>query len=305
MLLTADRRERLDRFLARMLPEHSRTKLVKIIDTGEVLVDGETQKSSFMLDIDAQVTLEEPGESAPHDLTPADIALDVRYEDEYLLVVNKPRGLATHPALSLKEPSLVNALLARPHALSSTGESFRPGIVHRLDKETTGLIIIAKTDAAHVSLAKQIEEKTAERRYFAVVGGEVERDKFTIDAPIGRDPRNRQKMAVDQRGKHAVTHVLKIARVDAGTLLAVRLETGRTHQIRVHLRAIGNPIVGDAVYATKALSTGPLQLHAAYLRFTHPVSGETIEVFAPAPADFMSGEFATLEQIKRMDAPSE
>jgi 23S rRNA pseudouridine1911/1915/1917 synthase len=284
-----------------MLPEHSRSKLVKLIDRGEVLVEDKVERSSFMLEPDLRIDLPEPNETPAHDLTPAAIPLEVVYEDDDLLVVNKPRGLATHPAASLHEPSLVNALLARPHQLSSAGEDFRPGIVHRLDKETTGLLMVAKTDAAHVALARQIEEKSAERRYFALVAGDVERDRFVIEAPIARDKRNRQKMAVDPYGKRAVSHVQRIHRTDAGYLVAVRLETGRTHQIRVHLAAIAHPVIGDALYAPKDIGQGPLQLHAAYLKFKHPVSQETIECFVSPPDDFGGREYATREQILRLN----
>jgi len=162
--LIADAPERLDKFLARMLPKHSRSKLVRLIDSGAVLVNGQPERTSFKLAAGTKVTLDEPDEAEAHDLTPAEIDIEVVFEDEHLLVVNKPRGLAAHPAASLKEPSLVNALLARAHELSSVGGDFRPGIVHRLDKETTGLMVVAKLDSAHVSLAKQIEQKTAERR---------------------------------------------------------------------------------------------------------------------------------------------
>jgi len=251
-----------------------------------------------MLEIGSEVTLDEPQEAEAHDLTPAEIPLDVLFEDESFLIVNKPRGLATHPAASLKEPSLVNALLARSHALSTVGGDFRPGIVHRLDKETTGLLIIAKNDAAHVNLAKQIESKSAERRYFANVAGNVERERFVIDAPIGRDKAVRQKMAVDPKGKHALTHVKLITRHSAGTLVALRLETGRTHQIRVHLRAIGNPVLGDSTYSPKEHGQGPLQLHAAYLEVDHPISGERMRFFAAPPEDFAAAELATRSAVE-------
>jgi len=299
--LIAEGRERLDKFLSRHLSAHSRSKLARIIADGGVLVDGMVQKPAFSLEPGMKVTLEEPEDAAPHDLSPADIALDIIYEDEDLLIVNKPRGLASHPASSLKEPSLVNALLNRSHSLSSVGGSFRPGIVHRLDKDTTGLMVVAKNDFSHVALAKQIESKDAERRYFAVVFGDVDRDRFVINAPLARDKRDRLKMAVDPRGKEAVTHVKKIARVERGTLLALRLETGRTHQIRVHLRAIGYPVLGDSTYAPRELSGGPLQLHAAFLGLTHPRSGERLAIYAGPPADFVGVELVSRELVEDFD----
>lgn len=297
MEFIADSSERLDKFLARQLPGHSRSKLAKIIGDGGVLVEGQIQRTSFRLEPGMSVTLEDPADQDAHDLTPAEIPLDVVYEDEQLLVVNKPRGLAAHPAASLKEPSLVNALLSRTHDLSSAGGDFRPGIVHRLDKETTGLMVVAKTDAAHVSLAKQIEGKSAERRYFAVVAGQVEQERFRVEAPIARDRRNRLKMAVDPLGRRAVTHILRIARLDAGWLLGIRLETGRTHQIRVHLSSLGMPVLGDGVYAPKDYQSGPLQLHAAYLSFDQPTTKKRIECFARPPHDFHGRELATQDRL--------
>lgn len=284
----AEESERLDRFLARRLPEHSRTKLARLVEAGEVTVDGLAQKPSFKLEAGMKVALAEPEDKPAHDLTPFDLALDVVYEDEALLVVNKPRGLASHPASSLNEPSLVNALLARGTKLSEVGEAFRPGIVHRLDKETTGLMVVAKTDAAHVNLARQMEGKTAERRYLALVAGTVERERFVIDMPIGRDPKHRVRMGVVPDGKPARTHVKRLERLDAGTLLACRLETGRTHQIRVHLAYHAMPVVGDALYAPKAVGGGPLQLHAAYLALDHPSDGRRLAFHAAPDEEFLA-----------------
>lgn len=303
MRFISDESERLDRFIAKQLPDHSRSKLTKLIDSGEILVNQKQVKASFKLSVGDEIDVPEIAESDPHDLTPADIPLTVLYEDEHLLVVNKPRGLASHPAASLKEPSLVNALLARGNALSQTAGAFRPGIVHRLDKETTGLMVVAKTDAAHVILAKQIESKSAERRYFAVVAGELDRDKFVIDAPMARSKQNRQMMTVDPDGKRAVTHILKVARNERGTTIAVRLETGRTHQIRVHLRAIGHPVLGDALYAPKEWSVGAMQLHAAYLAFDHPVSGERVITYCDPPADFEGVTQVSRANVEAFDVP--
>lgn len=271
---------------------------MKIVDSGLVLVDGAVQKPSFALQAGMAVVLEEPGPSEVHDLTPADIPLEILYEDEVLLVVNKPRGLAAHPAASLKEPSLVNALLARNISLSQTAGSFRPGIVHRLDKETTGLMIVAKTDKAHVNLAKQMETKTAERRYFAVVAGDIEQERFKVDGPIARDKHNRLLMTIDAAGKHAVTFIKRLARVKEGVLVGARLETGRTHQIRVHLRAVGHPILGDKVYAPREFGSGPMQLHAAYLAFNHPESGERLAIYADPDDSFYARSFARREDLE-------
>lgn len=287
MLFVADQPERLDKFLARMLPEHSRSKLVREIESGNVLVNGVAAKPSLMLASGSNVTLEEPSEATAHDLTPAAIPLDIVYEDDWMLVVNKPRGLATHPALSLKEPSLVNALLARNTPLSEAGGAFRPGIVHRLDKETTGLLVVAKTDAAHVVLARQIEARTAGRRYVAVVEGWFPQAAARIEAPLARSPKNRLLMTVEPAGKPAVTHIRRVGRVDAGCLLECRLETGRTHQIRVHLQAVGHPVVGDVLYGR---GIGPMQLHAWSLALEHPSTGERMTFTRSVPDDFVNLE---------------
>jgi 23S rRNA pseudouridine1911/1915/1917 synthase len=283
----ANQPERLDKFLSRMLPKHSRTKLVKLIDEEKVSVNGKPPKPSFILTPGDRVEVaSEPEETPVHNLEPVAMDLEIVYEDDDLLVVNKPRGLATHPASSLKEPSLARGVL-------STGSAaFRPGIVHRLDKDTTGLLIVAKTDAAHAKLAKQIAERTTERRYVAVVQGHLDEEVFKVDAPIGRDRHNRLKMAIDPKGKSAVTHVRRLGRSDVGEVVVVRLETGRTHQIRVHLRAIGHPVIGDPLYG-QLKTTLPLQLHAAYLSFDHPTTGKRMTMFVAPPADFVGGDLAT------------
>jgi 23S rRNA pseudouridine1911/1915/1917 synthase len=291
MTYTADRPERLDKFLTRMMPDFSRTKLAALAGTGEVNVDGRPQRSSFMLHPGATVEVASLPETAVHDLTPSNIPIDVLYEDDSLLVVNKPRGLAVHPAATLKEPSLVNVLLGRSHELSTAAGDYRPGIVHRLDKDTTGAMVVAKNDASHLHLAKQIEGKSAERRYVAVVAGDLAQERFTVDAPIGRDVHHRVKMAVAPGGKHAVTHIKKLRRMEAGTLIAVRLETGRTHQIRVHMRAVGHPVLGDRLYAPKEWQNGPIQLHAAFLSFEHPTSGDRVQFYAEPPSDFLGATF--------------
>lgn len=238
----------------------------------------------------------EPSESAPHSLDPVQIELEIVYEDADLLVVNKPRGLATHPAASLREPSLVNALLSQ-HALSSGSAPFRPGIVHRLDKETTGLLVVAKNDAAHASLTKQIANKTAERRYAALVVGEIDQSFFKIDAPVARDRTNRLRMAVDPQGKNAITWIRQIATVREGTVVAARLETGRTHQIRIHLKAIGHPVLGDRLYNPQR-SELPLQLHAGYLAFDHPVNGERVTAYVSPPEDFVARDHVTRKDLE-------
>ncbi len=291
MRLVADREERLDVFLARTLPEFSRARLAELVDSGGASVEGRRRKRSFRLGPGMEIELAGlPEARLAHDLTPFAMPLDVLFEDEQLLVVNKPRGLAAHPARSLKSPSLVNALLARGQGLSAKGEAFRPGIVHRLDKETTGLMVVAKSDAAHLALARQFERKSARRVYVAVVVGEVRQERIRIEAPIGRDSKRRDRMAVTKSGKPAITHVTRLSRLDDGWLLAARLETGRTHQVRVHLAAIGHPVLGDPIYAPKELRSLPLQLHAALLEFEHPETGVPVRCFCEPPEDFLAGE---------------
>jgi len=281
MKLVAEGGDRLDRFLVRHLPEFTRSRLSELISAGGVTVDGKPAKPSLMLKEGAVVELEPPSDRPSHDLTPFELPLNVLFEDAHLMIVDKPRGLAVHPAPTLKEPSLVNALLARGGDLSPGAAGYRPGIVHRLDKETTGLLVVAKTDRAHQHLARQFATKTAERRYLAVVAGELDRERLTIEAPLARDKRNRMLMSVDPSGKPAVTHVLKLARHDRGTLVAARLETGRTHQIRIHLKAIGHPVVGDPLYAPPEWRDGPMLLHAAYLELDHPETGERLRFWTP------------------------
>lgn len=300
MPLIAEGKERLDRFVARMMPDYSRTRIVQAIKQGGVTVEGEVvSKPSFELKPGLKVEVGQIPEPEPHNMEPADIPLDVRYEDDDLLVVNKARGMTSHPGPGQGPTTLVNALLFRSHSLSLEAGDFRPGIVHRLDKDTTGLMVVAKNDIAHRKLADQIKEKTAERRYVALVKGTPQHKIYKIDAPIGRHPGIPTLMTVKDTGKVAVTHVKQLGSTLVGTVLACRLETGRTHQIRVHLSCFGNPIKGDRLYSKKPWGEGPLQLHATLLAFDHPKTGKRITVYAEPPDDFEARELVKREEVEK------
>ncbi|MBL8088474.1 MAG: RluA family pseudouridine synthase [Chthonomonas sp.] len=286
--LVAQKKERLDVLIVGNEPGLSRTKVAAAIPNGFVTVDGlVVLKPGHPVHPGQTVAYPEFEDTPAHDLTPASRELEFVFEDAHMLVVNKPRGLASHPATSLKEPSLVNVLLAYGKELSSEAGSFRPGIVHRLDKDTTGLMLIAKTDSAHRSLASQIQNKTAERRYVALCTGHMDQTRFRVEAPIARDPAYRVRMKVDNNGKPAATECKVIERGGPGMLIGCRLESGRTHQIRVHLQAVGCPVLGDPIYGSSTPTDAPLQLHAAYIAFDHPVSGERIVRYCPTPDDFL------------------
>jgi 23S rRNA pseudouridine1911/1915/1917 synthase len=221
------------------------------------------------------------------EIVPEDIPLDIAYEDRDVIVVNKPRGMVVHPAPGHVSGTLVNALMHHCKDLSGINGELRPGIVHRIDKDTTGLIMAAKNDKAHASLAAQLKEHSVNRRYLALVHGNISHDQGTIDAPIGRDPQDRKMYTVtDRNSKHAVTHFTVVERFGDYSLLELKLETGRTHQIRVHMKYIGHPLVGDPVYGkSKGIKLNGQALHAAVLGFVHPASGQYLEFSAPMPED--------------------
>jgi len=280
---------RLDSFLAARLPELTRSAAVRLVESGGVTVDGRVPVKSFRLagGETIAVTLPDP---EPIEARPQDIPLDVVYEDEDVIVVNKPAGLVVHPAPGHPDGTLVNALLYHcGDSLSGVGGALRPGIVHRIDRDTSGLIIAAKNDAAHLALSAQLQDHTLARTYEAVVAGNLREGAGTVDAPIGRSRTDRKKMAVtDQGGKRAVTHWEVLERFPGYTHIRCKLETGRTHQIRVHMAHIGHPIYGDTVYgAGKPVPglTGQC-LHAVGLRFVHPRTGEAVQLSCPLDAEF-------------------
>ena len=285
--LTADREgERTDAFLARSLPDLTRSAAQKLLEQGLVTRDGATLRKNDRLspEQELEVTLPDP---EPLDVLPQDIPLDVVYEDEDVIVVNKPVGLVVHPAPGHPDGTLVNALLYHcGTSLSGINGTLRPGIVHRIDRDTSGLIIVAKNDRAHLALAEQLQDHTLARTYEAVTVGGLKEDEGTIDAPIGRHPVDRKKMAIDwKNGKRAVTHYTVLGRYPGYTHVECRLETGRTHQIRVHMASIGHPLLGDVVYGSKKPWPGLAGqcLHARKLRFIHPTTGKPVEVECPLP----------------------
>ena len=280
--------QRLDAFLASSLDGLTRSQATRLIESGEVAVNGKTAGKSYKLagGEDIAVTLPEP---EPVEAVPQDIPLDVVYEDADVIVVNKPSGMVVHPAPGHPDGTLVNALLYHcAGTLSGIGGALRPGIVHRIDRDTSGLIIAAKNDAAHQYLSAQLADHTLARTYECIVVGALREDRGTVDAPIARHPADRKRMAVVAGGREAVTHWEVIARYPGYTHVRCRLETGRTHQIRVHMAYIGHPILGDTVYGTKKEVPGLTGqcLHAVGLRFLHPRTHEVVELSCPLPEEF-------------------
>ena len=280
--------QRLDAFLASSLDGLTRSQATRLIESGEVAVDGKPVSKSYKLagGEDIAVTLPEP---EPVEAVPQDIPLDVVYEDADVIVVNKPSGMVVHPAPGHPDGTLVNALLYHcAGTLSGIGGALRPGIVHRIDRDTSGLIIAAKNDAAHQYLSAQLADHTLARTYECIVVGALREDRGTVDAPIARHPTDRKRMAVVAGGREAVTHWEVIARYPGYTHVRCRLETGRTHQIRVHMAYIGHPILGDTVYGAKKEVPGLTGqcLHAVGLRFLHPRTHEVVELSCPLPEEF-------------------
>lgn len=280
---------RIDKFLARNLPDQTRSFLVKLMEEGHVWVNGKQASKSDKLQEGSMVEIEIPQPVALQ-VEAENIPLDIVYEDEALLVVNKPQGMVVHPAAGNFDKTLVNALLYHcKGSLSGINGVLRPGIVHRIDKDTSGLLVVAKNDAAHRGLAAQIKEHSFTREYQTVVHGNIRQDAATITAPIGRHPVDRKKMAVTQKNaRHAVTHYTVLGRYTGFTHLLVRLETGRTHQIRVHMAYIGHPVAGDPVYGPKKTAQGlnGQCLHAWKIGFVHPLRGTYMEFTSPLPAYF-------------------
>lgn len=286
---------RLDKFLLEHTEDISRTRMQNLIADGCVTVNGLASKNNYKVRLNDAIVLDMP-QQQPYELQPVDMPLDIRYEDEDVIVINKPKGLVVHPSSTSRDVTLVHGLLAHCTDLSGINGVMRPGIVHRIDKDTTGLLIVAKHDKAHLSLSEQLVDKTMSRKYLALVHGVLEHDHGTIHAPIGRDPKDRQKMTVtDQNAKDAITEFYVRERFQAFTLVECHLKTGRTHQIRVHMQYIGHPVVGDPKYSyRKPFGTDGQLLHAYELTFIHPSTHERMTINAPLPKEFSE----VLEQLR-------
>jgi 23S rRNA pseudouridine1911/1915/1917 synthase len=288
---------RLDAFLSAQLADRalSRSRIQKLIDDGKVLVDGKRAKSALKLYGGESIEISVP-EAEPLTLKAEDIPLKIIYEDEQLIVINKECGQVVHPGAGVSEGTLVNALLAHcKDSLAGINGSMRPGIVHRLDKDTSGLLVVAKTDQAHLSLSEQISKREAKRVYIALLEGQLPTESGIVDKPIGRHKTDRVKMAIVEDGRTAQTHWQILTHTNRFTLIKASLKTGRTHQIRVHMASLNCPVVGDLVYnrkstgnesARKKLGLKGHALHAAYLSFRHPATGELLEFEAEPPAEF-------------------
>lgn len=289
IIFSADKAgERLDVFLTRKWPDFSRSHIQKLIAKGEVVTVGKVRKANYKLALGDEVKITLP-EAVPVAIEAENILLDILYEDDDIIVVNKARGMVVHPAAGVNSGTLVNALLYHCDDLSGINGEIRPGIVHRLDKDTSGVMVCAKNDKAHVNLVEQIRTKAAHRIYLAIVNGNIKEEAGIIKGDIGRHPIERKKMAiVKENGKPAVTHFKVLERFGDFTLVECKLETGRTHQIRVHMASIGHPLVNDPKYGPKKASPFAIKgqaLHSHELTLTHPTSGEEMHFTAPLPDD--------------------
>ena len=296
--------ERLDLFLRTHCPQHSRSSIQALIKAGAIRVNGQKTRPAYLVQPGDEIAVELP-EPKPLAARPEALPLSIAYEDDDLLVVNKAAGMTVHPAPGATEGTLVNALLHHCRDLSGINGALRPGIIHRLDKETSGLLLVAKRDAVHRTLAASLQAHQIERRYAALVWGVLREENGRIEAPIGRHPKNRKKMAVVKDGRAAATHFSVVEYCPFTTLVKCQLETGRTHQIRVHLAHIGHPVFGDPVYGGRDQARGVRPeyrrqanwmlslirrqaLHAQKLRFAHPTTGDMMEFTAPLPEDFQA-----------------
>lgn len=281
--------DRLDKIACNLEAAMSRETIQRMIKTGKIMVNGKIEKPSYRTVVGDIITIEEE-KAVEIDLKPQEMPLNIVFEDDDILVVNKEKGIVVHPGNGNPDGTLANAVIARcKDSLSGIGGKIRPGIVHRIDKDTSGLVIIAKNDSSHINISQQIQNRQVKKTYIALVRGNVRENEATINMPIGRSEKDRKKMAVKKSGKEAITHFKVLKRYDGFTLLEVNIETGRTHQIRVHLSEIGYPIVGDDVYSNgkNPFNIKGQMLHASKLDFRHPKTGKEILVEAPLPQYFV------------------
>lgn len=292
-----DETGRIDKVMTQVFKDYSRSQIQLWLRNGAVEVNDEVVKANYKVKANDVILVNVP-EVKELELTPQDILVEIIYEDKDVMVVNKPQGMVVHPSAGHPDGTLVNALLHHADNLSSINDVIRPGIVHRIDKDTTGLLMVAKNDKAHIALQEELKDKKTMRKYVALVHGVIPHDKGKIEAPIGRSKINRQKQAVVADGKDAVTHFEVLERFDDFTLIECELETGRTHQIRVHLNYIEYPIAGDPMYGPKKTLPGNGQyLHAKTLGFTHPATGELMSFDSELPEDFTN----MLEELRKKD----
>lgn len=279
---------RLDAYIASKKDNISRTNIQRLIEEGSILVNGQKKKISYKVQIGDSIEINIP-EAKETDIKAEDIPLEVVYEDSDIIVVNKPKGMVVHPANGNPDGTLVNAIMnICKGSLSGIGGEIRPGIVHRLDKDTSGLLIVAKNDLAHINMSTQIKNREVKKIYIALVKGNINENEATINMPIGRSTKDRKKMAVRKEGKEAVTHFKVLKRYGDYTLLKIKIDTGRTHQIRVHMAEIGHPVVGDMVYSKGKNEFGVegQMLHATSLDFKHPITGKEMHLEADLPEYF-------------------
>ena len=292
--------KRLDMYVSNQENEITRTTAQRLVEQEKILVNGKKQKVAYKVIEGDIITIQEV-EPKQIELKAQEIPIDIIYEDKDIIVVNKPKGMVVHPANGNPDGTLVNAIMAIcKDSLSGIGGEIRPGIVHRLDKDTSGLLIVAKNDRAHVNMSEQIKNHEVKKTYIALVRGIIKENEATIDMPIGRSRSDRKKMAVDKNGRNAITHIKVLKRYDKYTLLEINIETGRTHQIRVHLSHIGYPIIGDYTYSNGKNEFGVIGqcLHAKCLEFKHPVTGKEMKLEAPLP-EYFEDILKILESGKR------